>query len=583
MIAPWMAYGLLVTLLLSGAALCLERAGRRWRLSTRFGWWAAVAGSLGVPLAVWLLVRPGSVTGPGGEIGELTLIGRPVPVGTPTTSSTDLMALLRLSDPVLLAGWGVASTVILMIGIISVIRLRRAERSWVESKMAGQAVRVSGDVGPAVVGFFRSRIVVPGWAIDAPELLQELIIAHEVEHVRAGDSRLLLSAYMAILLLPWNLPLWWVVRRLKLAIEVDCDGRVLRRGADPHAYGTLLLEVGARRSLSAGFSVTALTEPTTFLEKRIQMMMTRNERWTRTAALPALALATALLVLACSIDQPRSAGVTGPTAIEKAPAALPEIANEPRFTPYEQRPELLDRAAVAALFQAHYPPLLREAGIGGTATLWMYVDERGRVLNSITNVSSGHSDLDAAAHTIMRQIRFEPARNQGEPVAVWMMLPITFSAPAAESAGAAPPPPPQSPVAISVAPRVEAAPAPPVARSDTAVSAGERSGEGPRFTPYDVKPELVDRQRVSQSLIERYPPMLREAGIGGTVVLWVFIDADGVVTDTRVVRSSGHDLLDEAAGLAMRDMAFTPARHRSEPVAVWIQLPITFSTRQRPS
>ncbi len=314
------------------------------------------------------------------------------------------------------------------------------------------------------------------------------------------------------------------------------------------------------------------------------MMMTRNERWTRTAALPALALATALLVLACSIDQPRSAGVTGPTAIERAPAVLPEIANEPRFTPYDQKPEILDRAAAAALFPAHYPPLLRDAGIGGTATLWMYVDERGRVLNSITNVSSGHPDLDAAAHTIMRQLRFEPARNRGEPVAVWMMLPVTFSASAAGSAGAEPPPPtPQSPVATPVAPRVEAAPAPPAARAGTAVPAGERAVEGPRFTPYDVKPELVDGQRVAQALAERYPPMLRAAGIGGTVVLWVFIDADGVVTDTRVAQSSGHDQLDEAARVAMSDMAFTPARNRGEPVAVWTQVPVTFGARQQPS
>jgi TonB family protein len=581
MIAAWMAYGLLVTLLLSGVALFLEMAGRRWRLPTRFGWWGAVAGTLGVPLAVWLLVRPGSTEGPGGAIGEITLIGGPGVVGRPSISSSDLVAFFRLVDPVLLAGWGVASMVVLVIGLISVIRLRRAERGWIESKMAGQPVRVSCDVGPAVVGFFRSRIVVPGWALEAPETLQELIVAHEVEHVRAGDSRLLLSAYVAILLLPWNLPLWWAVRRLKLAIEVDCDGRVLRRGADLHAYGTLLLEVGARRSSTTGFAVTALTEPTTFLEKRIQMMTTRNERWARTASLPALAVAAALLVLACSVDQPRSPGVTGPTAVEEVPAALPEMAQAPRFTPYDQKPELLDRAMAAALFQAHYPPLLRDAGIGGTAMLWAYVDERGQVLRSITNVSSGHPDLDAAAHAVMRQLRFEPARNRSEPVAVWMVLPITFAASAADAAAADPPrTPPPSPAAIAVTP--PATPDQP-ARADTAVPAGERTGEGPRFTPYDVKPELSDRTGVAEALARRYPPMLRDAGIGGTVVLWVFIDAAGVVGNTRVAKSSGHDLLDEAARMVMSELTFTPASRRGDPVGVWLQLPVTFSAGQQPS
>jgi TonB family protein len=577
MIAPWMVYGLLVTLLLSGAALCLERAGRWWRLPTRFAWWGVVAGSLGVPLAVGSLVRLRSVVPPASQIGEVTVIGGPIPGGTPLISSSELPALFDLADPVLLAGWGAASTVILMIGLISAIRLRRAERRWTEAKMAGQAVRISRDVGPAVVGIFRSRIVVPGWTLEAPETLQELIIAHEVEHVRAGDSRLLLSAYLAILLLPWNLPLWWVVRRLKLAIEVDCDGRVLRRGADPHTYGTLLLEVGARRSLTSGFAVTAFTEPTTFLEKRIQMMTSQDGRWKRTASLPALALATALLLLACSIDQPRSAGVTGPTAIEEIPAALPEVAQEPRFTPFEQKPELLDRAAAAALFQAHYPPLLRGAGVGGTATLWAYVDERGRVLNSISHVASGHPELDAAAHAVVRQLRFEPARNRGEPVAVWMQLPITFSASGA--AAAEPPRPAAQPAGASpAAPRDHA-----TARAETPTPAGDAPGDGPGFTPYDVTPELVDRMAVAQALVRRYPPVLREAGIGGTAVLWVFIDAEGAVGNTRVAQSSGHDLLDEAARAVMSELTFTPARNRGEPVAVWIQLPITFTARQQPS
>jgi periplasmic protein TonB len=98
-----------------------------------------------------------------------------------------------------------------------------------------------------------------------------------------------------------------------------------------------------------------------------------------------------------------------------------------------------------------------------------------------------------------------------------------------------------------------------------------------------VKPELVDRMAVAQALVRRYPPVLREAGVGGTAVLWVFIDAEGAVGNTRVAQSSGHDLLDEAARAVMSELTFTPARNRGEPVAVWIQLPITFTARQQPS
>ena len=39
-----------------------------------------------------------------------------------------------------------------------------------------------------------------------------------------------------------------MLSRLRLAIELDCDARVLRRGAAPRAYGSLLIEVAQNAS-----------------------------------------------------------------------------------------------------------------------------------------------------------------------------------------------------------------------------------------------------------------------------------------------------------------------------------------------
>lgn len=101
----------------------------------------------------------------------------------------------------------------------------------------------------------------------------------------------------------------------------------------------------------------------------------------------------------------------------------------------------------------------------------------------------------------------------------------------------------------------------------------------PTFTPYEVKPELRDRAGFARLLERRYPPMLRDAGIGGTVVLWVFIDENGAVKNTRVTQGSGYDQLDEAARAVMQEARFTPALNRDQKVPVWIQLPVTFQTR----
>jgi len=44
------------------------------------------------------------------------------------------------------------------------------------------------------------------------------------------------------------------LRRLRCAIEVDCDARVLKAGHDTASYGETLIVVGQRRSLYIGRS-----------------------------------------------------------------------------------------------------------------------------------------------------------------------------------------------------------------------------------------------------------------------------------------------------------------------------------------
>ncbi len=115
-------------------------------------------------------------------------------------------------------------------------------------------------------------------------------------------------------------------------------------------------------------------------------------------------------------------------------------------------------------------------------------------------------------------------------------------------------------------------PAPPVDR-------GVNLEDRPVFTPYEVKPELRNRAEFGRLLKRSYPPALRDAWIGGTVVLWVFIDESGTVHNTRVVESSGYEQLDRVAEEVMRQARFSPALNRDQRVPVWIQLPVTFQTR----
>ncbi len=98
----------------------------------------------------------------------------------------------------------------------------------------------------------------------------------------------------------------------------------------------------------------------------------------------------------------------------------------------------------------------------------------------------------------------------------------------------------------------------------------------PVFTPMTVRPEIRNRSEVQAALMREYPPLLRNTGVGGQVIVWFFISEDGTVLDRRVSESSGHVALDEAALQVADVFRFSPALNREHVVPVWIQLPIAF-------
>ena len=97
--------------------------------------------------------------------------------------------------------------------------------------------------------------------------------------------------------------------------------------------------------------------------------------------------------------------------------------------------------------------------------------------------------------------------------------------------------------------------------------------------PSMVAPRLLNRDEVDRALESEYPPLLRDSGIGGRVVLHVRISVDGVVLEQRLHESSGHSALDRAAGSVVDVMRFAPAINRDQPVSVWVALPVTFTIR----
>ena len=101
----------------------------------------------------------------------------------------------------------------------------------------------------------------------------------------------------------------------------------------------------------------------------------------------------------------------------------------------------------------------------------------------------------------------------------------------------------------------------------------------PTFTPFTVAPDIQNRAEVIRAMEREYPPLLRDAGIGGTVQVYFFIDEEGTVQQFQVNESSGHQALDDAALAVAGVYRFSAALNRDKRVPVWVSFGITFQVR----
>lgn len=78
-----------------------------------------------------------------------------------------------------------------------------------------------------------------------------------------------------------------------------------------------------------------------------------------------------------------------------------------------------------------YPPALYAQRVQGNVTLRIYIDGNGEIVADSTRVAetSGFNALDSAAMKGSRDLRFEPAKTQGQPVPVSILLPVYFRHP----------------------------------------------------------------------------------------------------------------------------------------------------------
>lgn len=212
-----------------------------------------------------------------------------------------------------------------------------------------------------------------------------------------------------------------------------------------------------------------------------------------------------------------------------------------------QPPGMLNQPEMVTFLRTNYPDTLRPTGAPHVGFIWMFVDPSGRLGRHRVIKSTGAAQFDSLGVRAVRILAFSPAHIEGRRVGVWIPFPVHIGAYDALRALRLPLPPDQ-----------------------------DYEGRGPVFTPYSVKPEVVNRDEIARALVRNYPPQLRDKGIGGTTLVWMLIARTGETRQVQIKSSSGYPELDAAAIKVASVIRFSPAKNGSTPVAVWIALPIVF-------
>lgn len=251
---------------------------RRAAPSTRhFVWHMAIVLALLAPLLSSLAPRipvpwvPGVPEVPKGVVLKAVpsanaVVVEPATVGTQQNDAFGTFRALGTVGTVAVLAW--FSFCWVLSGVAVWRGTRSAPESWGnEARAIGQRIGLTRSVdvrqslrdgSPHVAGFLQSVVIMPpsalAWTVEA----RQAALVHELTHIKRHDRRTQAIAQLACAIYWFNPLVWHAAAGLARERERACDDEVLRFGAKPSAYASLLLDL-ARTPNSAWTPATALS------------------------------------------------------------------------------------------------------------------------------------------------------------------------------------------------------------------------------------------------------------------------------------------------------------------------------------
>ena len=285
---------------------------------------------------------------------------------------------------------------------------------------------------------------------DLEENGREILI-HELAHIRNRHSLDLLVADVCVFFQWFNPASWLMKQELQNIHEYEADESVIEEGVDAKQYQLLLIKkaVGTRLySMANSFNHSKL-------KKRITMMLKeKSSPWACLKylyVLPVAAVAVTAFArpevsekveeisavkvndLAAIVETKVAESVgdtTKPAGVTYVPVEVNEkLKGTPVLTVVEQMPTYPGgMAALMEYFKENmrYPASAKERGLQGRVTVQFVVDKDGSIKEPKV-IRSIDQELDEEALRLVKSMsKWEPGRQNGEPVAVKFAVPVPF-------------------------------------------------------------------------------------------------------------------------------------------------------------
>jgi len=367
----------------------------------------------------------------------------------------------------------------------------------------------------ATWGLFRPCVLLPHDAGRWDQTRMDIVLAHELAHVRRRDW-LLQIASECLRAVFWFNPLFGVAcRRLRRESEHACDDAVLGTGVAAEQYAAELVDIARASRSSAPVPAAALpiARPSS-LERRIAAMLNTTRDRGRPTGLAIVTITVGLLGIAFAVSAAGSSTQTAPLPLagqvyDPTGGVMPQVA-----LTLEGQDSVTEHATTDSSGRFEFP-----------------------------SVAPGRYVLSAAVAGF-RPLRHELALKQARDWERAITLQVGIV---------------QESIVVTDRRKPAATPAPPAAPGTPLRVGG--NVKAPLKT-LDVKPV--------------YPEPMRDAGLEGVVPIEAVIGTDGSVTGVRVVSAQVHPDFARAAVEAVGQWQFTPTLLNGTAVEIVMTVKVEF-------